>query len=127
MFVSSRDEEPTDDFPAFQRVLPLANPTSIAALPDFDRLVIHQNNMLFTCSLEALARTALSAPQARGVDVGHQRITPFDDTILFFRVGRVGNRTLRTHIFEDDALSLADLDIQSYLLSRACSMSTYTL
>lgn len=69
----------------------------MSALPEFDKLVVHQNNTLFTCSLEALARAALSGAQTQHkTEVPYHRLTNADETVMFFRVGKVGNRTMCT-------------------------------
>jgi hypothetical protein len=81
------------------------NASSITAVPDFDKLIVHARGNVSACSLSALARfTRTGTKSADGrpltqveveAAVGLRRVTDADDNVLFARVGRVGNRTLR--------------------------------
>jgi hypothetical protein len=65
------------------------------ALPEFNKLVVHQANSLWTCSLDSLARAALSGePGRQEARASLQRLTNPDDNVLFFKAGQVANRTL---------------------------------
>lgn len=71
------------------------NPTSLIAIPDYDKLIIHERHTVYACSLRALAHFTRAGPAKGQAEVNHslRRITG-DEHVLMARAGKVGDRIL---------------------------------
>jgi len=63
-------------------------------LVQFNKFIIHYESSLLSYSSDILARFALGLSHPQTLDASLERIGGHDGSVLFFRAGRVGNRTL---------------------------------
>ncbi|KAH9949942.1 hypothetical protein B0H21DRAFT_725350 [Amylocystis lapponica] len=78
----------------FYKVLGVANPTSIVALQEFNKLLILADVGLVSYSLDLIARFVQGQASAQHLEATLERIAGQDSTVLFFRAGRIGSRTM---------------------------------
>jgi hypothetical protein len=63
----------------------------MAALSEFNRLILLRNGTLYTCDLDAIVR---AADPRTTVEPSLRQLSNSDDKVEFFRAGKVGTRTL---------------------------------
>jgi len=103
-------------FTDFRKVLNLPNPTYMVALEKFNKFIVHHDSSLLSYSIDILARVALGHSQPQLLEATLEKIAEHDGHILFFRAGRIGNRTLSKHVFMTKTMFLfSDTAIPSYL------------
>ena len=79
---------------AFRRVLDFIKPTSIAALPDSNSVIVHCENVIFSYPLDLFIRVSLGDAAIQELDHSAERLAQKDGHVLFCKAGRVANRTL---------------------------------
>lgn len=87
---------------AFQKVLELINPTSIVAVPEFNKLLVHCDTALFSYPLDLVVRVSMGNASPKALDDAVERLAQKDGSVLLFKAGRVGHRTLSKepgHVF----------------------------
>jgi len=79
---------------AFQKVLEPISPTSIVAVPEFNKFIVRCDTALFSYPLDLVVRVfqGHATPETLGNSV--ERLAQKDGSVLFFKAGRVGHRTL---------------------------------
>ncbi|KAH7930131.1 hypothetical protein BV22DRAFT_1028615 [Leucogyrophana mollusca] len=88
IYVGLRGEE------RYRRILSFGNPTTIIALQDFNKFIIHHENYLLAYSLDLLARVALYQAPPSSLDASLEKIAGQDGNVLFCSAGRIGQRTI---------------------------------
>jgi hypothetical protein len=79
---------------AFQRVLELISPTSIVAVPDINKFIVHCDTALFSYPLDLVVRVSQGHATPETLADSVERLAQKDGSVLFFKAGRVGHRTL---------------------------------
>jgi RHO1 GDP-GTP exchange protein 1/2 len=79
---------------AFRRVLQLINPTSLAALPKFNKLLVHCETALFSYPLDVVIRVSHGNASPQLLVDSAERLAQKDGNISFFKAGYAGGRTL---------------------------------
>jgi hypothetical protein len=70
-------------------------PTSVVAVPEFNKLVVHCESALFSYSLELAIRVSQGDASSKpGLDNSAEKLAQEHGNILFFKVGRIAGRTL---------------------------------
>jgi hypothetical protein len=64
------------------------------ALAQFNKFIIHHESSLLSYSIDILARVAQGSAPPQALDASLEKIAGHDGNVLFFKAGRVGNRTL---------------------------------
>lgn len=83
----------------YTRVLDLNKITIMAALPQYDRLLVLNNGSILSYSLRTFVDVAQSRVPAVNLDHTLVKITPkFSGQVNFFRVGRLNGKDMRTFI-----------------------------
>ncbi|KAI0280767.1 CNH domain-containing protein [Russula aff. rugulosa BPL654] len=83
---------------SFQRVLEFNEPTSVVAVPEFNKLVVHCESALFSYSLELAIRVSQGDASSKpGLDNSAEKLAQEHGNILFFKVGRIAGRTLMVY------------------------------
>ncbi|CCM01400.1 uncharacterized protein FIBRA_03451 [Fibroporia radiculosa] len=82
----------------YRRVLNLPNPTSIIALPDCNKILVLSDDGLCVYSLDMFARAGLGTSTQLHLEATMQRIAGQDSTVLYFRAGRINNRTMILYV-----------------------------
>ena len=72
----------------------LHNPTRIAILQQYNKLVVHSDQGLMTYSLDLLARVWHQDSSGHMLEASMERITPREENILFFRTGFIAERMI---------------------------------
>lgn len=67
----------------------------MVALQTFNKFIIHFESSLLAYSLDLMARVAQQQSPPKSLDASLEKIGGQDGNVLFFRAGRIGNRTLR--------------------------------
>ncbi|KAL6307423.1 hypothetical protein BKA93DRAFT_815806 [Sparassis latifolia] len=75
----------------FKKILDKPNTVGMAALPDFNKFIVHCDVGLLSYSLELLVRVATGASPLENLDASLERVSP-DSTVLFFRAGQMEYR-----------------------------------
>lgn len=79
----------------YHKVFDTPNVTSVSALNDFNKLLVLYQGSLFYTPLDTLARVAINGLQSLQEPAPvMRRVTSADDNVVFFRVGKIGNRML---------------------------------
>ncbi|KAI0058174.1 hypothetical protein BV25DRAFT_1891692 [Artomyces pyxidatus] len=79
---------------SFHKVLPTVSPTAIVALPEFNKVIVHHESSLLSYSLDLLVRVSQGNSTVQSLEASIERIGAKDGNVLFFRAGRIANRTL---------------------------------
>lgn len=79
---------------SFQKVLELINPTSIVAVPEFNKFIVHCDTALFSYPLDLVVRVSQGHATPKILGDSAERLAQKDGSVLFFKAGRVGHRTL---------------------------------
>lgn len=79
---------------AFQKVLELISPTSIVAVPEFNKFLVHCDTALFSYPLDLVVRVSQGHATSKTLDESVERLAQKDGSVSFFKAGRVGHRTL---------------------------------
>jgi hypothetical protein len=79
---------------AFQKVLELISPTSIVAIPECNRFLVHCETALFSYPLDLVVRVSQGHATPKTLGDSVERLAQKDGSVLFFKAGRVGHRTL---------------------------------
>jgi RHO1 GDP-GTP exchange protein 1/2 len=79
---------------AFQKVLELISPTSIVAVPELNKFIVHCDMALFSYPLDQVVRVSQGHATPKSLGDCVERLAQNDGSVLFFRAGRVGHRTL---------------------------------
>jgi hypothetical protein len=79
---------------AFQKVLEPINSTSIAAVPEFNKFLVHCDTALFSYPLDLVIRVSQGHATPKTLGDSVERLAQKDGSVSFFKAGRVGHRTL---------------------------------
>ena len=79
---------------AFQKVLEHINPTSIVAVPEFNKFIVHCDTALFSYPLDLVIRVSQGHATPKTLGDSAERLAQTDGSVLFFKAGRVRHRTL---------------------------------
>jgi hypothetical protein len=79
---------------AFQKVLELISSTSIVAVPEHNKFLVHCDTALFSYPLDLVVRVSQGHDTPKTLGDSVERLAQKDGSILFFKAGRVGHRTL---------------------------------
>ncbi len=70
-------------------------PTSVVAVPEFNKLIVHCELALFSYSLELAIRVSRGDASSKpGLDNSKEKLAQEHGNILFFKAGRIADRTL---------------------------------
>jgi hypothetical protein len=70
-------------------------PTSIVAVPEFNKLIVHCELALFSYSLELAIRVSQEDASSKpGLDKSEEKLAQENGNVLFFKAGRIADRTL---------------------------------
>lgn len=83
----------------FKRVLKTSNITSLHAIQDFNKVLVHSDEGLDAYSLDIMARVVLGLSRPQDLDASRERISGQDVAVLFARVEKVERRTIGSHPF----------------------------
>ena len=78
---------------AFQKVLGFISPTAVVAIPEFNKFLVHYEMALYSYPLDLVVRASQGLSTVKLED-SVERLAQKDGNILFFRAGRIANRTL---------------------------------
>jgi hypothetical protein len=79
---------------AFQRVLGFINPTSIVAVPEFNKFLVYCDTALLSYPLDLVIRVSQGSSTPKTLDDSVERLAQKVGNVLFFKTGRVAHRTL---------------------------------
>lgn len=80
---------------SFRKVLEFNEPTSIVAIPEFNKLIVHCEMALFSCSLELVIRVSQEDASSKpDLDNSEEKLAQGHGDVLFFKAGRIADRTL---------------------------------
>jgi hypothetical protein len=79
---------------AFQRVLGFVNPSSIVAVPEFNKFILHYEMALFSYPLDLVIRVSQRDATPKTLEDSVERLAQKDGNVLFFKAGRIAHRTL---------------------------------
>lgn len=79
---------------AFQRVLENIRPTSVVAVPEFNKFLVHCDTALFSYPLDLVIRVSQRRETPETLEDSMERLAQKDGSVLFFKAGRVAHRTL---------------------------------
>jgi len=69
-------------------------PTSVVAIPEFNKLIVHCESALFSYSLELAIRVSQgNASSKADLDNSEEMLAREHGNVLFFKAGRIANRT----------------------------------
>ncbi|KAI0040258.1 hypothetical protein FA95DRAFT_1611936 [Auriscalpium vulgare] len=78
---------------SFHKALAIVSPTSMVVLPEFNKVIIHQESVILSYSLDLLLRVSQGLATVQSLEASMEKVTT-EGTVLFFRVGHLANRTL---------------------------------
>ncbi|KZT73684.1 hypothetical protein DAEQUDRAFT_808316 [Daedalea quercina L-15889] len=78
----------------YTKVLNLSDPTSMLALPEFNKLLILSDHYLYAYSMDLVARAASGQATTEHLEATRQVIAGNDGSVLFFRAGKIGSRNM---------------------------------
>jgi hypothetical protein len=70
------------------------SPTSIVAVPEFNKLLVHCDTALFSYPLDLVIRVSQRHDTPETLEGSMERLAQKDGSVLFFKAGRVAHRTL---------------------------------
>jgi hypothetical protein len=70
------------------------SPTSIVALPEFNKFLVHYEMGLFSYPLDLVIRVSQGRATLKALDDSAERLAQNDGNVLFVKAGRVKNQTL---------------------------------
>lgn len=112
---------------AFRKVLDHMNPTTLVALQDYNKFLIHiqEQGVLLSYSMDMIARVFMGQSRPQALDATVERISG-TDKVVFFRAGVVTNRTVGESMrsFVISAAALIDVDKVLYASTRRLSSKT---
>lgn len=79
---------------AFQKVLGFISPTTVVAIPEFNKFLVHYEMALYSYPLDLVVRVSQGLCTAKTLEDSVERLAQKDGNVLFFRAGRIANRTL---------------------------------
>jgi hypothetical protein len=80
---------------AFQKVLEYYEATSIVAIPEYNKFIVHCDSALFSYSLELAIRVSQGDSASEQSLAGSEgRLGQEHGEVLFFKAGRIADRTL---------------------------------
>jgi hypothetical protein len=79
---------------AFQKVLGFINPTSVIAIPEFNKLLVHHEMALYSYPLDLVIRVSQGLSKVKTLEDSVERLAQKDGNVLFFRAGHIAHRTL---------------------------------
>jgi len=79
---------------SFQKVLGFISPTAVVAMPEFNKFLVHYEMALYSYPLDLVVRVSQGLSTAKTLEDSVERLAQKDGNILFFRAGRIANRTL---------------------------------
>ncbi|KAF8501651.1 hypothetical protein F5888DRAFT_1898003 [Russula emetica] len=79
---------------SFQKVLELISPTSIVAVPESNKFLVHCDTALFSYPLDLVVRVSQGHVTPKTLGNSVERLAQKDGSVSFFKAGRVGHRTL---------------------------------
>jgi RHO1 GDP-GTP exchange protein 1/2 len=71
----------------------------MAVMANFKKFIVHHETSLFSYSLDILARVAQGNSQSNTLDATGEKIAGQDGSVLFFKAGYIGNRSLSKHLW----------------------------
>jgi len=82
--------------PAFRRVLEFNEPMSMAAIPVFNKFLVHCEMALYSCPLDMIVRVFRGDATFEDLDNSMERLAETHGAVLFLKTGSVAGRTLGT-------------------------------
>lgn len=79
---------------AFQKVLGFISPTSVIAIPEFNKLLVHHEIAIYSYPLDLVIRVSQGLSKVQTLEDSVERLAQKDGNVLFFRAGRIAHRTL---------------------------------
>ena len=79
---------------AFQKVLGFISPTAVVVIPEFNKFLVHYEMALYSYPLDLVVRVSQGLSTAKTLEDSVERLVQNDGNVLFFRAGRIANRTL---------------------------------
>ncbi|KAI0303762.1 hypothetical protein B0F90DRAFT_1816034 [Multifurca ochricompacta] len=79
---------------SFRRVLEFTSPTSIVALPTFNKFLVHYETALFSYPLDLCIRVSQGKATAQSLYDSAERLGQKDGSVSLFNAGRIADRTL---------------------------------
>lgn len=76
------------------KILDITSPTSIYALPDFNKVIIHHNHEIISYSLDMIARLSLGRTSQSNLESTYEKVSGNEENVIFCKPGVVGNRTI---------------------------------
>ncbi|TDL16579.1 hypothetical protein BD410DRAFT_822834 [Rickenella mellea] len=78
----------------FKKLIKCASPTSMAALQDYNKLIVHVNSLLYSYSLDILARVSQGQSTPQALEASLETIAGQDNPVIFFRAGELLKRMI---------------------------------
>ena len=78
---------------AFQKVLGFISPTTVVAIPEFNRFLVHYEMALYSYPLDLVVRASQGLSTVKLED-SVERLAQKDGNVLFIRAGHIAHRTL---------------------------------
>ncbi|KDQ59244.1 hypothetical protein JAAARDRAFT_192767 [Jaapia argillacea MUCL 33604] len=78
----------------FTKVLNFSSVTSMVALQEFNKFLVHHESNLYCYSLDILARVSQDQSHRPGLDASFEKVAGDAGNVVFFRAGRLGHRTM---------------------------------
>jgi hypothetical protein len=79
---------------AFQKVLGFISPTTVIAIPEFNKFLVHYEMALYSYPLDLVVRVSQGLSTVKTLEDSMEKLAQKDGNVLFFRVGRIAHRTL---------------------------------
>jgi hypothetical protein len=79
---------------AYRKVLEFIKPTSIVALPEFNKFLVHCETALFSYPLDLVIRVSQGNASLQDLIDSVEQLAQKDGNVLFFEAGHAGDRTL---------------------------------
>ena len=78
---------------AFRKVLGFISPTTVVAIPEFNKFLVHYEMALYSYPLDLVVRVSQGHSTVKLED-SVERLAQKDGNVLFIRAGRIAHRTL---------------------------------
>jgi len=79
---------------AFRKVLEFNEPTSIAAIPIFDKFLVHCEKALYSYPLDMIARASRGEVTFKDLDNSMERLAKEHGAVSFLKTDSINGRTL---------------------------------
>jgi hypothetical protein len=108
---------------AFQGVLVSDKPTSIAAIPVFNKFLVHCESALFSYPLDLVIRVSREDATSKDLTDLEEKLAQEGGNVLFFKAGQVADRTFGKRLRYEQLAFLCFLSPESYLFSEEIQAS----